>query len=305
MDITRSEKPQNNNQESGRNRNQEMPNKSGNNANQSGMFGPILVIFGLVVVAIVLVFAFNNNGGISGGSTGPVATVGNSEIERTEFNQQINTLRSATTTQAQQFQQLSETRQQSLVLSNLVDQELLIQAATNAGVSVSDSDLDNQIETQIEQIGGEEEFESRLEENDLSREEVRSNLRNQLLVSQYVQQESGTTTDQQIQQLYDQYTAQLQQAGGTSTNQQIPSLEQLRPQLEASIQQQNRLQLLQQARENIEVEVMLEGVSYPPETQTSQQGAEQQVPQQGTQQAPQQQQQSTESAEATSSPQTE
>jgi FKBP-type peptidyl-prolyl cis-trans isomerase (trigger factor) len=300
MDITRSEKPQNNDEKSDGATNKGGSQKSDGNSSQSGMAGPLLVIFGLIVVAVVLVFAFEN----SSSQSGPVAMVGETAIERSEFNQQIDTLRSATTTQAQQFQQLSETRQQSLVLRNLIDQQLLIQAATDAGVSVSDTELDTQIGNQIEQIGGEEEFQGRLQENDLTREEVRDNLRNQLLVSQYVQQEAGTTTDQQIQQLYNQYTSQLEQAGGTSTNQQIPSLEQLRPQLEASIQQQNRRQLLQQARESINVEVMLEGVSYPPEAQTpQQQGAQQQAPQPRTDQAPQQQPStSTEGSEGATSP---
>lgn len=280
MDIRRSGESHNENAGSDMNA-QNNSNGGGQSASQprqgGGSGSPILWVVILLVLVGLGVYFFGGQLGVmdsdatgSNGS-GPIARVGGEAVERSGFDQQLTALREATTTQAQQFQSLSETRQQELVLSRIINQELLRQAAVNAGVSVSDSDVDSQLQSQIEQIGGESEFQSRLDANDLTREEVRENLRQQLLINQYVSQASGTTTDQQIQQLYNQYRSQLSQASGTST-QNIPSLEQLRPQLQATIQQQNQQQLLQQARENITVEVLLEGVSYPPSS-TQQQPA--------------------------------
>jgi hypothetical protein len=274
MDIQRSEKPQTNqpNKEDNTNNTQ---HSGGSSTGQSGMLGPILVIVGLIAVALVLVFAFNDDGAAPTTSeSGPAAVVGDTEIERSELQEQLSTLRSGTSTQAQRIQQLSETRQQSLILSNLIDRELLLQAAGNAGVTVSDQEVDSRLQSQIQQLGTST-FENRLQQNGLTRAEVKTNLRDQMIISSYVSQSGQVAepTDQEVQQLYDQYSSRLSQAG-TSTN--VPSLEELRPQLEASIQQrkqrQAQEQLLQQARQSIDVEVMLEGVSYPPETQSRQQG---------------------------------
>lgn len=263
---------------------------NGASSSSSGIMGPLFVILALIVIAAAGIYFFSDGSVSDPGSaaSGPVARVGGEQIEADGFNEQISSLREATTSQAQQFQQLGETRQQELVLSGLINQELLRQAATNAGVSVSDSEVDSRLQSQIEQIGGESEFENRLQQNDLTREEVRENLRQQMLVSAYVEQ-TATSTDEQIQQLYDQYRAQLSQAATSS--QDVPSLEQLRPRLEASIQQRNQQQLLQQARNNIDVEVLLDGVSYPPSTPQTQQQQQPQVQQQQprpqTQQQPQ------------------
>lgn len=301
MDIRRSgESPQGEgNNESGGDEKQQTNSSQNTTASSSsaGIMGPMLTILVLVVLAVAGVYFFGNTGSNGGDSTvdGPVARVGGQSVDGEQFSEQLTSLREATTTQAQQFQSLSETRQQELVLSNVINQELLRQAAVNAGASVSDSEVDSRLQSQIEQIGGESEFETRLSGNDLTRQEVRENLRQQMLIQAYVEQ-TATTTDQQVQQLYNQYRSQLSQTATSSQN--IPSLEQLRPQLEASIQQRNQQQLLQQARENISVEVLLDGVSYPPtsQTQTQQAPSAQQQPQ--TQPQPQPSDQTQAGAEA-------
>jgi hypothetical protein len=285
MDIRRSgESPQADNEDaSGDDKNQQTNNTQNTKASSgsSGIMGPMLTILVLIVLAVAGIYFFGSgSNGSDSGSTidGPVARVGGQAVDSEQFNEQLTSLREATTTQAQRFQSLSETRQQELVLSNIINQELLRQAAVNAGASVSESEVDSRLQSQIEQIGGESEFETRLSQNDLTRQEVRENLRQQMLIEAYVEQ-TATTTDEQVQQLYNQYRSQLSQAATSSQN--IPSLEQLRPQLEASIQQRNQQQLLQQARENISVEVLLDGVSYPPtsQTQTQQAPSAQQQPQ--------------------------
>lgn len=268
MDIRRSGKsPEQSKEDTGEDTTQQTSSGSSNN-NGGGIAGPMLAILVLIVLVIAGIYLFGNTGDSGSSATGPVATVGGQEIDSQQFNEQLSALRESTSSRAQEFQSLSETRQQELILSGLINQELLRQAAVNAGVSVSDSEVDSRLQSQIEQIGGESEFESRLSQNDLTREEVRENLRQQMLINAYVEQ-TATTTDQQVQQLYNQYRSQLSQ--GATSSQNIPSLEQLRPRLEASIQQQNRQQLLRQARDSIEVEVLLEGVSYPPSSQTQQQ----------------------------------
>lgn len=302
MDIRRTgESSDQPNKDTGENNaGQEHGGNNGNGGGGSSIVGPLLTILILVILAVGGIYYFGDMGGSSTGtpsstSSGPVATVGGQDINGDQFNQQLTQLREATTSQAQRFQSLSETRQQELILSSLINQELIRQAAGNAGVSVSDSDVDSRLQSQIQQIGGESEFEQRLSDNDLTRQEVRDNLRQQMQITQYISQNVTAPSDSEIQQAYDQLPEQRLQligqalnrnSSGTST-QGTPSLSEVRPvlerQLTAQKQQQARQQLLQQARNSIDVEVLLDGVSYPP---TTPQGQAQPGASAGSQQVP-------------------
>lgn len=304
MDIRRSGESPNQSKGGGEGKKQQTNNT--NNSN-TGIVGPMLVIFALIILAVAGIYVFGGDNDSANSTTtsevsGPVARVGGEPIEAQAFNDQISARRQATTSRsAQQFQSLSETQQRERVLNNLINQELLRQSAVNAGVSVSDSEVDERLESQIEQIGGESEFEQRLSEINMTREEVRDDLRQQMLLTEYVSENVGTTTDEEVQQRYNQLSdQQLQQysqainRGSTGTSTGTPSLEDIRPILERQIsvqkQQQGVRQLLQEARNSIDVEVLLDGVSYPPEAQQPQtQPQPQQQP--GSQPGPGQQQQ--------------
>lgn len=202
---------------------------------------------------------------------GPVAVVNGEEIEGETLARQINSLRNSSSTQAQQFNSLSETRQQEILLEGIISNKLQLQAAKAAGATVSDKAVEGELQTQIDRIG-QDEFEQRLEENDTTQEEVKSNLRDQMIISNYVDQQAGgeiTASDAEVQQMYDQYAARLQQSAGTSTNS-APALEELRPQIESAVIQQKRQEiltgLLEKARAEAEVEVLLDGVEYPAST---------------------------------------
>lgn len=260
----------------------------------SGVLSTVLVIF--VLVALVGLGFYFAGGDIGNGSSsnidGTVAVVNGEEIDGSELEEQLEGFRNSTSTQAQQFNDLSETRQQEILLEGIINTELQLQAAQGAGVTVSDEEVDSELQARIDQIG-QEEFEDRLETSDITRQEVRDDLRNQMIVNAYIQQEAGgeiTATDEEIQQLYQQYTTQIQQSAGTSTDESaVPALEELRPQIEAAViqqkQQQTAMQLLEQARENAEIEVLLEGVSYPASSEAAP-AAGQQPAQPGTGTAP-------------------
>jgi peptidyl-prolyl cis-trans isomerase SurA len=305
MDIRRSGESPNQSEGGGGENKSQQTNQ--NNGGSTGIVGPMLVIFVLIILAVAGIYLFSGEGNTTNSTTtsevsGPVARVGGEPIEAQTFNEQLSAQRGATTSRsAQQFQSLSETQQQESILNNLINRELLRQSAINAGVSVSDSEVDERLQSQIEQVGGESEFEQRLSELGLTRAEAREDLREQMLLTQFVSQNVGTTTDAEVQQRYNQLSdQQLQQysqvvnrrSAGTST-QGTPTLEDIRPILERQIsvqkQQQVVRRLLQEARNSIEVEVLLDGVSYPPEAQQQTQPQPQQQPrsQSGQQQQPQ------------------
>lgn len=237
----------------------------------SGVLGTVFVIIILVALVAVGFYLARDNGGQQV-QDGPVAIVNGQEIPGERLQDQLDSFRNSTSTQAQQFNDLSDRRQQEILLEGIINTELQLQAARGAGVTVSDEEVDTQLESSISQVG-QEEFERRLTENNITREEVREDLRNQMLINAYIEQEAGgeiTATDEEVQQLYDQYTSQVQQSAGSSADEpqpELPSLEQLRPQIEGAVIQQKQqeiaLRLLNQARENADIEVLIEGVEYP------------------------------------------
>lgn len=239
-----------------------------------GMFGTVLVVLGLAALVALGLYLADGYGGATTSFDGPVAVVNGEEISGDQLSSQLEAFRNSTSTQAEQFNDLSETRQQEILLEGIINTELQLQSAEASGVSVSDDEIDSQLQSRIDQIG-EDVFEQRLQDNDVTRDEVREDLRNQMIIDAHIQQQAGgeiTASDQEVQELYQQYTAQAQQANGTSSNS-VPELADLRPQIESAVIQQKRQQIasqiLQDARSDAEIEVLIDGVSYPASTSST------------------------------------
>ena len=82
--------------------------------------------------------------------------------------------------------QLAQIRQN--VLNGLVEQALIEQAATAAGISVTDEDLEATVQESIAVGQGQESFDQWLAENDLTLDEFREIQRSQLLASKMIEQ---------------------------------------------------------------------------------------------------------------------
>lgn len=234
--------------------------RGGSQSAQGGgtsLMGPLLLILGLIVLVGVGIFA------LGGGSGGAVATVNGEEISQEDFQNRLSQIEQQLNASPQQQQSVTEDRKRSAALQGLIDEELLVQAAEESGVSVSDSEIDSQL-----QSAGTSSLENVLGA-DATEAEKREYVRQQLLVQQYIesQAENGlTASDQEIQQFYDNYTSQIQQTA--TSGQEVPELSQLRPQIETAVQQQKRQQLaselLSEVRQSANVEVLIDGVQYPP-----------------------------------------
>ena len=129
------------------------------------------------------------------------------------------------------------------VAQQLVDNELLLQGAKDAGIEATDEDIDATLEEVASQngLGSADEVVSALEQQGMSAEEIREDAASQFTLTAYIEQEADISepTEEELKKQYEQLTAQQSQAGGDTS--QIPPFEEVKEQLaqQTISQQQN------------------------------------------------------------------
>lgn len=121
---------------------------------------------------------------------------------------------------------------QAQALEVLINTELLLQQASESGVSISDEAVDARLDEIVESIGGEEVLEERVAELGIDRDTLRENIREELVIQSYLDQlfseAEVEVTDEEIESFYSSI-------GGGEGVEGLPSLDEVRDQIEAQI----------------------------------------------------------------------
>lgn len=181
-----------------------------------------------------------------------VATVNGQEITKDEF---ISVYESQFQQMAMQQQttgeEVDEAALKDQVANQLVDNQLLLQGATDAGIKATDADVDATLEEIAKQngLGSADEVVSALEQQGMSEEDVRKDAASQFTLTSFIEQKADIQepTDEELQAQYDQLVAQQSQGGGQQQPQgdgqqpEVPPFEEVKEQLaqQAITQQQN------------------------------------------------------------------
>ena len=133
-------------------------------------------------------------------------------------------------------------------IDSLVGQTLLLQEADKKGYKVSEADIKKQLDETKKQFKTEKEFEAALKKSGMDMKILETQIADDIKFKQYVEKEvpAGEITDEEIQKTYDQYAEQ-----GKSTGQEVPKLEEVKPQIEQSLQQQKQQEKLAQQVEEL------------------------------------------------------
>ena len=225
---------------------------------------------GLIVAGLVAVFALTTSGIIdlrgSGnealtGNTDPIALVNGEVITQGDYDQQfkqaeavLNSLGGGAQTQDEVFMQELRGR----IIDDLVNSELLHQKALEAGFAPTEDEIDAEFETTIEQVGGQEALEAQLATIGLDEDGLRDVITKQIAIEAFINEntdvEGVTVTDEEVQTLYDESTAEMDE-------EQKPPLDIVRPQIEAQIQQEKTGEIIQAfvetLREDAEIEILI------------------------------------------------
>jgi len=122
----------------------------------------------------------------------------------------INALRDNFGKQTDQMSQLSAQELKKIIMDNtrgLAEKKLALRAATNAGVVISQSELDSLIKIHFTRYGGEERYKQLLMQNSIDLEFVKNDLRNSLLIQHYFEDKIAKdiqVSEADIQQVYQQ-----------------------------------------------------------------------------------------------------
>ena len=148
-------------------------------------FKTFLTVLGVIVAFILIdLFVQYLNNGYS------AAVVEGKRILRNEYIKELETAYGAT------------------VIDQLIDEEIIKIEAAKAGVEATDEEVNKQLETLIESVGGKETYETVLQQNNIDEEELKDQIRLSILANKVL----GPTveyTEDDLKSFFNQYSAQL------------------------------------------------------------------------------------------------
>ncbi|MCA0972496.1 SurA N-terminal domain-containing protein [Halobacillus litoralis] len=194
-----------------------------------------------------------------------VAEVNGTEITKEEFTTTYESQFQRAAMQSQMMgQELDQEQLKTQVAESLVDQELILEEAKNRDFTVSEEDVNKEIESLVEQqqqMESKEDFFATFEQQGMSKEDVTGLIENQILLNKIIEDEAGGSlqpTEEEIQESYDQFVAQQEQANAEA---EVPSLEEVKPSIEQQLvrQKENEVYqtLAQSLREGADVTINL------------------------------------------------
>ncbi len=199
------------------------------------------------VVAVVLVaaggwYAFTNQpasgGPAAAGAADTVAIVNGQNVTRAELDLAVAQMTggqgasAATTTEA-------KAALDKQALDSVIGRTLLLQAATQAGLTASTTAVDAQVAAAVAQLGGQDALDKQLASQGMTAESMRVQISENLTIQAYLEQtlklSTLTATDAEIKAMYDQLSA-----GGEG----IPALSEVKEQVKQMIIGQKQQELV-------------------------------------------------------------
>jgi parvulin-like peptidyl-prolyl isomerase len=188
-----------------------------------------------------------------------VAIVNDKEILGSDYNSALASAQG----QMQQMGQdptskeaAEQVKQQTI--DSLVGQTLLLQEADKKSYKVSEADINKQLDEIKKQFKTEKEFEAALKKSGIDMKTLETQIADEIKLKKYVEKEfpASEITDEEIQKTYDQYAEQ-----GKTTGQEVPKLEEVKTQIEQSLQQQKQqeklVQQVEKLKKNAKIEIKI------------------------------------------------
>lgn len=195
----------------------------------------------------------NNNseeGNNSEASGDTAAVVNGEEISMDEFTKQVDRQKNVMQQNGMEMKdkQLAQIKQR--ILSQLINTELLLQKANDAGIEATQEKVDEKY-NQMTKDYSEEKVTELLKQNNTTKEQLKKDLANQIKIDEFVAQntEEVSVSDKEIQERYDSMK---------QNNKEMPSLDKVKSTLKQQIKKSKKNEqvskLLDELRKESEIE---------------------------------------------------
>lgn len=155
-----------------------------------------------VIVVAVFTYLIMNEGNIMPKDKGEIAaTVNGEEITLEELDLEYARL-------PEQYKSLLSKED---ILSQLIDKKLLFQEAAALGITVSDSEIEEQLNTVKGQFPTEEVFIQLLEQQELTSDDIKNQIKDQLIINKLLNQTALSKIEISEQEIADYYKENLEQ----------------------------------------------------------------------------------------------
>jgi|GEM_PF-1580214 len=192
----------------------------------------VATVASLVVVVLLISAAFYYVKRSDGDSmsSGVIATVNGEKIIQADYDDLYKKLlpQIQASGNAEDAEYLKGVKAQ--LIDGLVNDKVLMQYAKKAGISVTQDEINTEMATIVERVGGEEKFNAQMTQEGLTREKLESDLKDQVIIKKYllanIDLNSLNATEEEIQTFYDE--ASKGQEG-------VPALDEVRSQISDKI----------------------------------------------------------------------
>lgn len=142
------------------------------------------------------------------------------------------------------------------ILSDMVNEKILLQSATESGIEVSDDEILVAYNEMIAAFKSREDFEKELTSRNLTEKVIKENISEQMTLNKYINQnidiENISVTNEDISSLYKYYSSQQEN---------MPKFEEIKAQLENEVKQQKTkamiLELIEKLKKDANIEILL------------------------------------------------
>jgi hypothetical protein len=204
------------------------------------------IIITAVVVAVLIVFgalmynAKKAEHDAMGGASNVIATVNGEKIMQSEYDTIFAQLSpqfqaSNTSNNPDAMQNLK-----NQIVDSLINDKLLLQNAAKNNVSVTSDEVDTELQSIVDRLGGADKFNAQLQQEGITEAGLREDIQKQLVIQKYilsnVDLNSINVTDEEISSYYDQVVESAQEKEGI-------------PDLDDGVKQQIKGQLIQQKQQ--------------------------------------------------------
>lgn len=198
-----------------------------------------------------------------------MAVVNGEEIPRSEFDMHMEQAKEMFQQQGMDLEEDEELRQQVKddIINHLIEQTLISQEVERRDIEVSQEEVD-EVFSQFKEQFSDEEFEEFLAQSGLDADEayerIKQDLETQALIEDIISDDPPEieVTEEEVEEAYEQQKQMYEAQEGVD---EIPSLEDLRPQIEAQLEDQKLQQhhgevlekLIEDLKEDIEIEILI------------------------------------------------